>query len=136
MASGLDKPCSMAPEALAFLGDAVYELCVRRFVSQSMIAKASVLSALANTLSCASFQAKAAKMLFKNTLTPQECSVFMRGRNLAHKNYPHSASKMDYKYATALECVFGWLEKCHDQARIKELFVEITQLYKGVNDEL
>lgn len=122
-------------EELAFLGDGVYELCVRRHVVGAHH-KAKDLSSLSNELSCASFQARAAKELFGRVLTEEEKRVFLRGRNLAHKHYPKACSKMDYKYATALECLFGFLELSQNKERIGQLFCHIIELYKGETNEL
>ena len=55
-------------------------------------------------------------------LTEEETSVFHRGRNVGHTNVPKSATVAQYRMATGLEALFGYLHITGQRARIGELF--------------
>lgn len=79
---------------------------------------------------CATFQAKAiSSMLELNLLTEEEISVFKRGKN-SKCHAPKSTDIVDYKKATGLECLFGYLYLIGDEKRIDELFSIIWNFYK------
>ena len=44
-----------------------------------------------------------------NYLTEEEAAVFRRGRNMGHGNVPKSASVAEYRRATGMETLFGYL---------------------------
>jgi ribonuclease-3 family protein len=54
-------------------------------------------------------------------LTESETDIYKRGRN-AKSRVPKSASAIDYRRATGMECLFGYLYLSGNNARIKELF--------------
>ena len=54
-------------------------------------------------------------------LTERELEIYKRGRN-AKSRVPKSASPAEYRRATGLECLFGWLYLSGEQARLRELF--------------
>ena len=58
-------------------------------------------------------------------LTEEEESIFKRGRN-THNNVPKNANPSEYRAATGLETLFGFLHIKGDTNRIKELFDIIT----------
>ena len=53
-----------------------------------------------------------------------EAAVYRRGRNVGHTNTPRSASAAEYRRATGMEALFGWLWLGGDEgrARARELF--------------
>jgi ribonuclease-3 family protein len=55
-------------------------------------------------------------------LTDEERAVWLRGRNTKSTHTPKGASDAEYHFATALECVFGWLYLKNRAERITELF--------------
>ena len=55
-------------------------------------------------------------------LTEDETDVFHRGRNMGHTNTPKSATMAEYRSATGMEALFGWLYLAKRQDRINELF--------------
>jgi ribonuclease-3 family protein len=69
----------------------------------------------------ASAQAEAMKRLLP-VLSEEETAVFKRGRNIGHTNTPKSASVGEYRMATGMEALFGWLHLSGKSERIKELF--------------
>ena len=58
----------------------------------------------------------------KDILTPEEESIFMRGRNAHVRSAPKNVDPAKYHTATGLEAVFGalWLQGKHE--RLNELF--------------
>jgi len=54
-------------------------------------------------------------------MTEAETDIYKRGRN-AKARVPKSASAVDYRRATGMECLFGYLYLSGETARIQELF--------------
>ena len=55
-------------------------------------------------------------------LTEEENAVFHRGRNIGHTNTPKSATVAEYRIATGMEALFGYLHLADRTERIRELF--------------
>ena len=62
--------------------------------------------------------------MLQSVMTEEEQAVYRRGRN-ADSNPPKSADPGDYRKATGLEAVFGYLHLTGNTARIHALFDEI-----------
>ena len=107
--------------ALAYLGDCVLELCVRQHLINSGLSTSAHLNAAALDYVRAPVQAEAMKRLLP-ILTEEEEAYFRRGRNIGHTNVPKRATVSEYRAATGMEALFGWLyiQGMHD--RIDELF--------------
>ena len=71
-------------------------------------------------LVCAGFQAAAAKLLAEH-LTEEESAVYRRGRN-AGGTPSKNADPAEYRQATGLEAVFGYLQLMGQTERIETLF--------------
>lgn len=95
--------------ALAYLGDAIYELYVRKYLLNKNIEKVNLLQHESINYVSAVNQAKYLKELIDlNFFTNEELSVIKRARN--HKS--RSSKNTDiitYKYSTALETLIGYL---------------------------
>lgn len=122
-----ERARQMSPAALAFLGDAVYELQVRAHFVESGHLPADELHRRSVTLANAGFQAKAAAELL-SVLTEDERGVLRRGRNLNAPHVPKNASPAAYRHATGLEALFGYLYLCGDKERLAEIFAFILAL--------
>ncbi|MBQ2735175.1 MAG: hypothetical protein IJF33_05015 [Clostridia bacterium] len=108
--------------ALAYLGDCVIELCVRRFlVTEKGLSTSAHLNAVALDYVRASAQAEAMQKILPY-LTEEEASYFRRGRNMGHSNVPKRATVSQYRAATGMEVLFGFLHLTGQNARIEELF--------------
>ena len=112
---------AMSALALAHMGDAVYEVLVRRELCRSGRVTAGDLHRQTIRLVTAPAQARAARLL-RPMLTSAEESVFRRGRNTHSHAAPSSSSEGEYHAATGLEALFGWLYLREETARIEELF--------------
>ncbi len=112
----------VSTEALAYLGDSVIEVNVRELLINRGYYDSGTLNKLSLQYVKATQQAKAMKNIIEY-LDDEELSVFKRGRNLAGGNVPKSATVAEYRTATGMEALFGYLYLTHRQERIKELFL-------------
>ncbi len=110
-----------SPLTLAFLGDAVYSLLVRNMLSLSANKPTGKLHKESVNYVNAAFQSQMIKTLIP-LLTDNETAVFKRGRNAHSSHSPKNQSDADYRYATGLEALYGYLYLCGNTERIKELF--------------
>lgn len=107
--------------ALAYLGDCVLELCVRRYLVERGLSTSAHLNAAALDFVRAPAQAQAMKRLLPH-LNETENAYFRRGRNLGHGSVPKRATVSEYRAATGMETLFGYLHMTGQTARIDELF--------------
>lgn len=114
---------------LAYLGDAVYELKIRRMLIMAGINGAGNLSSAASAFVTAPNQAKFLNALW-DSLTEEEMSVAKRARNKKPNNVPKHSTRTQYIYATALEAVFGYLSLKGDDERINTLIDLIVDISK------
>jgi len=119
-----------SPLTLAFLGDGYYELLVRQRIALEHNMSAGKLHLAAVGKVRASFQASATEKLLE-VLTEEESEIFRRGRN-ATGQVPKSSNPAEYRKATALEVLFGWLLLIGETQRAEELFEVI---YNSQNQE-
>ena len=97
-----------APLTLAFVGDAVYGLYMRRRLAEAEPAKVNALHQKASHLVCAAAQFHAAQHI-SSLLTEEEMQVFRHGRNAKSGTIPKHAEVIHYRHATGLEALFGFL---------------------------
>lgn len=107
--------------ALAFLGDGVWGIMVREYLTVSGKCKADKLHERSIEMVNATYQANASKILLSH-LTDEENKMFIRGRNTHTAHTPRNKSKSEYHAATGLEVLFGWLYINGNTDRLKELF--------------
>ena len=108
--------------ALAYIGDCAIEICVREYlVKEKEFSSSAKLNKEALNFVKASCQAEAMKNILP-LLTEEENDVFHRGRNMGHSNTPKSATVAEYRSATGMEALFGWLHLAGRKERIHELF--------------
>ena len=117
----MTRPTEWTIPALAYLGDAVMELFVRERLVAQGLAHSATLNRAALQYVRASAQAAAADRLLP-LLTEEETAWFHRGRNSKHLNFPKNADPADYRKATGLEVLFGFLHASGQQARARALF--------------
>lgn len=110
-----------SPLTLAFLGDAVYSLLVRNMLSLAANKPTGKLHKESIHFVNAASQAEVIKELLPY-LTEDEEAVFKRGRNAHSGHSPKNQSDADYRYATGLETLYGYLFLCGKTERIKEIF--------------
>ena len=125
----MENPNLLSPSVLAFVGDAVYGLYVRTYLSE-VNRPSGELHKLSVKLVNATAQAEAFKLVEPN-LTEKEISVFKRGRNFHTGNTPKNSTGGEYHTATGLETLFGFLYLSRQNDRAKELFNIIWQSKMG-----
>lgn len=116
-----DKLLAMSTLGLAHLGDGVYEVMVRSWLTLHGTAKAKDLHRATVKYVAAPAQAERFERI-QPLLTEEEACVFRRGRNTAPHSIPKSASRAQYQAATGLEALFGWLYLQGRTERLNELF--------------
>ncbi len=115
-------PNDLSIPALAYLGDSVLELLVRRtLVADSGLSTAGHLNSASLNYVRASAQSDAMERLLP-ILTEDELLWFKRGRNSGHLNIPKSASPSEYRRATGMEVLFAYLYLTNQTERIENLF--------------
>lgn len=115
----------LSPLTLAYIGDAAFEILVR--------SKILDLRKNPNKLHRESIRyvrAKGQRELFEkieNQLTEEEYKIFKRGRNAKSHTVPKNADPIDYRIATGVEALFGYLYLLKRYERIRDLFKEMTK---------
>ena len=107
---------------LAYLGDAVIERLIRKMLVSEGGALGDI-NKTADGLSCARFQSRAGENIIP-LLTEEELCAYRRGKNFHSGSVPKGASQNEYKKATALEALFGYLDLKGETERIEYLFKE------------
>ena len=115
-----------SPQALAFLGDAVYEILVRERIVHRANMPVNKLHLQAVEQVRASYQSKAYAVV-EPVLTEEELAALKRGRNISSIKPPRNGTMQDYRRATGLECLFGYLYLKGEIQRINELFLMIEE---------
>jgi ribonuclease-3 family protein len=115
--------------ALAYLGDSVYELRIRDYLLSLNIHKVNKLQKEALKYVTAKKQCIFINyFLDNNLLTEEEIDIVKRGRNKKVNSHPKNTDIVTYKWATALECLFGYLYLKKDKNRIDELIKIIIEV--------
>lgn len=123
----------ISPLALAHMGDCVYDLYVRTLLIDVHDFTAHRLHLAASKRVRASAQAEAARRLLPQ-LTEREAAVFRRGRNAHMGTVAKNASIADYRQATGLEAVIGYLYLQGEDERLHALMR--TALQGAAEDSL
>lgn len=124
----VSNPKQMKSLALAYIGDAVYELHVRRYLLEKGEVVPQQLHQAAVTFVSAPSQAK---VVFywkqEERLTVEEEGVLRRGRNAKSGSTPKSTDVQTYRYATAFEALLGFLYLDGQADRLEQLMNEAVQ---------
>lgn len=105
--------------SLAYLGDCVYELYVRSHITKGGNHKVNDLHKTAVKYVCAKAQAEFYHKI-SDILTEEEQAAFKRGRN-TKSHPPKNADMSDYKIATGIETLLGFLYVSGKTERISQL---------------
>jgi len=107
---------------LAYLGDSVFEIYVRKYFVEQNINKVKQLQNETTKYVSAKGQALIiSEMINKNVLTKEELEVFYRARNHKSDRHPKNTDIITYKYATGFEAVIGYLYLEDNIERINQL---------------
>ena len=116
-----------SPLTLAFLGDSVYDTLVREYLLLKANMPVAKLHSAKIKLVCAEFQSQAYELIAEK-LTEHELAVLKRGRNATGNTVPKHADAAEYRRATAVECLFGYLYITGHEEHIKEIFTLMMSL--------
>ena len=117
-----------SPLVLAYIGDAVYQMLIRSIIVKRGNMPVNKMHQLAKSYVKASAQAAIIRRI-EGSLTDEELSVFKRGRNAKQTTMAKNASLLEYKAATGLEALFGYLYLKKEYNRM------IYLLKEGLKDE-
>lgn len=109
-----------SPLALAYLGDAVYELAIWTFVMNHGNTQVNKMHKKTAGLVKAEAQANFYKVL-EEELTEEEKAVYRRGRNAKSVTMAKHATMKDYRMATGFEALMGYLYLTEQMERMAEL---------------
>ncbi len=116
------NPREINTTALAFIGDAVYEVFIRKYVMERGPHNAEG-------------QAKAVKSLIRDFLTEEEIAFVKRARNHKSVSKSRSAGPVAYKLATAFEALIGYLYLDGQQERLAGVMEEAVSRIEGDKNE-
>ncbi|MGL4363132.1 MAG: Mini-ribonuclease 3 [Cellulosilyticaceae bacterium] len=124
------KANTYSPLALAYIGDGVYEMYVRTYIISKGNAPVNKLHKATRDMVRASAQSKVYHVI-ESLLTEEEQQVLRRGRNAKSVSVPKNADVSEYRHATGLEALIGYLYIDGQIDRIQEL---IQKGINGLND--
>ena len=108
--------------ALAFEGDAVYSLYIRRHLIFQGQTKPNQLHRLATRYVSAKAQAMLIEALLEGgLLTQEEEVIYKRGRNAHSHTKAKNTDIITYKMSTGFEAVLGYLHMTQQMARLEEI---------------
>ena len=109
--------------ALAYLGDAIYEVYIRESLIRLGIVRVEELQKKAVFYVSAKGQASILKRLLdENKLTSEEIDIVKRGRNYKRSSHPKHTDILTYKLSTGFETLIGYLYLSKNEERLAEIF--------------
>lgn len=125
------NPREINTTALAFLGDAVYEVYIRKHVMETGQQNADRLHRAAVRYVRADGQARALKALMDGFLSEEEVRLVKRARNHKTASKARSADTVTYKLATAFEALVGFLYLDGQEQRLGEIIEQAIKEIEG-----
>lgn len=120
---------SYSPLTLAYIGDGVYELIIRTILVKKGNCPVNRLHKKASSLVKAGAQS-AIMDVIEEELTPEELSVYRRGRNAHSPTMAKHATMADYRRATGFEALMGYLYLKEDYTRM------FTLVRMGIGEDI
>lgn len=114
--------------ALAYVGDAIYEIYIRDYLVEQGQTKPNKLHQLATQYVSAKAQAKLMQQLIEaEMLSETELSFYKRGRNAKSHTVAKNADVTTYRIATGFEALMGYLHLTKQQERLETLITWCIQ---------
>ncbi|MGM0126275.1 mini-ribonuclease 3 [Enterococcus sp. AZ194] len=108
--------------ALAYVGDAIYEIYIRDFLVEQGLTKPNQLHKTATHYVSAKAQAMLMQeILAQGMLSEEEELFYKRGRNAKSHTSAKNADITTYRVATGFEALMGYLHLTKQEERVKEL---------------
>ena len=120
---------SYSPLTLAYIGDGVYELVIRTILVKKGNCPVNRLHKKASSLVKAGAQSAIMEVI-EEKLTPEELSVYRRGRNAHSPTMAKHATMADYRRATGFEALMGYLYLKEDYIRM------LTLVRMGIGEDI
>lgn len=109
--------------ALAYIGDAVYEVLVRDYLLTKGLTKPAMLQKNATRFVSAKAQAKIIEAMSEaEFLNDYELTYFKRGRNAHSKTTAKNTDVVTYRISTGFEAVIGILHLNEEKERLQEFW--------------
>lgn len=119
--------------SLAYIGDAIYELYIRKYALSRKGTKVKQLHNLVTKFTSAKAQANAVHYLLNNeVLTEEEINIFKRGRNSHVNTSRKNVELATYLDATGFEALMGYLYLGNQMERLNELISIIISIDEEV----
>ena len=116
-----DDPYMMNGLTLAYIGDAVFELMARQHMIEKGSRQVDRLHKRTTAVVNAGAQSEMINAVM-DELTEKEKAVFKRGRNSSTVTAAKHQSISDYRRATGLEALCGYLYLNEEHSRLREIF--------------
>ncbi|TGD18444.1 Mini-ribonuclease 3 [Levilactobacillus suantsaiihabitans] len=108
--------------ALAYMGDAAYEVIIRRHLIAAGLAKPNHLQKKATHYVSAKAQAALIDLMEQDgILSEDEWTMFKRGRNAKSYTHAKNTDVVTYRISTGFEALMGYLALSGQQDRVDEL---------------
>ena len=111
---------TFSPLTLAYIGDTIFDLMIRSIVLANGNTPVSKMHKACSEIVCAASQAQIIDAIYED-LNEEEKEVVGRGRNAKSKTTAKNASVLDYRKATSLEALLGYLYMEEQTSRLFEL---------------
>ena len=117
---------------LAFIGDAVFELEIRKYFVASGISKVNALQTKTSKFASASAHKQIMDYLLENNiLTEDEVTVYKRGRNTKVNQRRKNFNAQNYHASTGFESLIGYLYLNEEYNRVDELILIIINEFEN-----
>jgi ribonuclease III family protein len=117
--------------AIAYMGDAIYEVHVRHHLLLAGKTKPNQLHREATRFVSAKAQASILRELYQEGfLTEEEQVIAKRGRNAKSSSIPKNTDVQTYRHSTAFESLIGYLYLTNDSTRLESILkrsIEIAE---------
>ena len=135
----LDNLKQLNTDALAYMGDAVYEQYIREMLLKSGFARVNNLHRSATKYVKASAQAKAIRTMMavgtgkaaEPELSEEEQKLVKRARNHKFNSKAKNADPVTYKWATAFEALVGYLYLSENKGRLSQIINRAVEIIDG-----
>ena len=111
---------TLSPLTWAYVGDGVFELFIRTYLTNTTKLKPHMLHIEAIKYVKADAQVRILHKIEEH-LTNDEKDIVRRGRNAENHHVPKNATVEEYSYATAFEALIGYLYLTKQDERLKEI---------------
>lgn len=130
------QPKQMNALALAYMGDVVYEMAVRRRLLEKGLTRPNDLHRGAVRYVNARAQASVVTFwLETNALTEEEQAVVRRGKNAKSGSVPKRVDVHTYRYSTAFEALIGYIYLTERRDRLEELIKQAFERLEAESTE-